>query len=69
MGGGKQPSKVAAEGGGSERAFTCAWDDDDEAPAAGQLPDEVEVLAQGSRVRHQVGGHGGLGLRLLQTAL
>ena len=48
---------------------TCAWDDDDEAAATGQLADEVEVLAESCSVWDQVGRHGGLGFGLLQAAL
>lgn len=52
-----------------ESALTGPWDDDDEAAAGGQLPDEVEMLAQSGCVWHQVGRHGGLGLGLLKAAL
>lgn len=48
---------------------TCAWDDDDEAATAGQMSDEIQMLAESSGVRHQVGRHGGLGLGLLKAAL
>ena len=48
---------------------TCAWDDDNEAATAGQLSDEVQVLAEGSCVWHQVGRHRRLGFGLLQAAL
>ena len=50
-------------------ALTCPGDDDDEAAAAGQLPDEVQMLAESSCVWHQVGRHGGLSLGLLEAAL
>lgn len=50
-------------------ALTCPWDDDDEAAAAGQLPDDVQMLAESSCVWHQVGRHGRLGLGLLEAAL
>lgn len=56
----------AGDGSG---AATCAWDDDDEAAAGRQLPDEAEVLAQSRRVRHQVRRHGRLSFRLLEAAL
>lgn len=49
--------------------LTCPWDNDDEAAAVGQLPDEVEVLAESGRVGHQVGRHGRLGLGLLKATL
>jgi len=48
---------------------TCAWDDDDEAAATGQLADEVQVLAESGGVWDQVGRHGGLGFGLLKAAL
>lgn len=50
-------------------ALTCPWDDDDEAAAAGQLADEVQMLAESSCVWHDVRRHGRLSLRLLEAAL
>ena len=48
---------------------TCAGDDDDEAAAPCKLPQDAQVLTESCCVRNQVGGHGGLGLGLLQAAL
>lgn len=51
------------------RALTCTRDDDDEAAASSQLPDETQVLAEGGRVGDQVRRHGGLSFGLLKAAL
>lgn len=61
-------SLLRTDRGGSS-ALTCPWDDDDEAAAASQLSDEVQMLAESSCVWHQVGRHGRLGLGLLEAAL
>lgn len=59
--GGKEEERRAVE--------TCPRDDDDEAAALGELSDEVQMLTECRRVRHQVRRHGGLSLRLLKAAL